>query len=124
MKIAKEFVLYQQALELKELGWNEPFFAWFKNGELTTNFYDLYPKERGDRYEIVKAPLCQQAFRFFRKEYGVKVISIGGDDYKKYSYLIYLKDYTQVSGGGEDTYEEAKIACLNKLIEIVKNKQS
>jgi hypothetical protein len=118
----KEFVSHQQALELKELGFNERCFGWYCNGKLTTNFDDLYHKVRGDSYEMVKAPLCQQAFRFFRKKLVVKIISIGGDDYKKYSYLLYLNDYTQVSGEGGNTYEEAELACLNKLIEITKNK--
>jgi hypothetical protein len=76
------------------------------------------------KLNIVSAPTFSQAFRFFRENYGVKVICVGGDDSQKYNYLIHLKDNTQVFGEKKDIPEEAELACLNKLIEIVKNKQS
>jgi hypothetical protein len=105
----KEFIPYEQALELEELGFYQYCFS-FK----TSWDFD-------DNLEIdVPLPLYQQAFRWFREKYEVKVISIGGDKNKKFSYLLHLKDNSQVVGEKYNTYEEAELACLIKLIEIVK----
>jgi hypothetical protein len=68
----KEFVPYKQALALKELGFDEPCFGWFKNNEFTTSFNDLYPKERGERFEIIKAPTFSQAFRWLYQELDIE----------------------------------------------------
>jgi hypothetical protein len=123
----KEFVPYEQALQLKELGFDEPCFAVYIDKTLIIEDDWLYSTNQDTFIESSNftAPLYQQAFRFFRENYGVKVISVGGDDSQKYSYLIHLKDNTQVFGPFEkkDTYEEAELACLDKLIEIAKQKQ-
>ena len=72
----KEFIPYEQALELKKLGFDEPCFYPF------TNFSDLewskvdscyadFKNWNDKRYGVVSAPLYQQAFRFFREKYGL-----------------------------------------------------
>ena len=64
----KEFVPYEQALELKELGFDEPCFG----------YYNVDPQFKTPPFNMVKpfknewclpAPLYQQAFRFFREKY-------------------------------------------------------
>ena len=117
----KEFVPYEQAFELKKLGFDEPCFGWYSGME-GNPFRQGYCETYSGIENCVKSPLYQQVFRWFREKYGVKVISIGGDDSKKYNYLIHLKDDTQVFGEKKDTYEEAELECLKKLIELVKNK--
>jgi hypothetical protein len=116
----KEFVPYQQSLQLKELGFDEPCFTWYWDDIGMYSGLEFGNHNQNSNY--VSAPLFQQAFRFFRENYGVKVISVGGDDSQKYNYLIHLKDNTQVFGEKKDIPEEAELSCLNKLIEIVKNK--
>jgi hypothetical protein len=130
----KEFVPYKQALELKNLGFDESCLAWYNTkgvllSDLTIGYESTdftYRRSNMDSFNDTDptciAPLYQQAFRFFRENYGVKVISVGGDDSQKYNYLIHLKDNTQVFGEKKDIPEEAELACLDKLIEIVKNK--
>jgi hypothetical protein len=118
----KEFNPYEQALALKELGFDEPCFGWYTlegDGAKPIFVFEYCLKQD---IGLCLAPTFSQAFRFFRKNYGVKVISVGGDDSERYNYLIHLKDNTQVFGEKKDTYEEAELSCLNKLIEIVKNK--
>jgi len=116
----KEFIPYEQALALKELGFDEPCFTYyFSNGILSDT-----PRESGDDINC-SAPLYQQAFRWFREKYNYDIVVSGSYNLgKKYYYRIetpptigfqfFYKDYT--------TYEEAELACLNKLIEIIKNK--
>jgi hypothetical protein len=111
----KEFIPYEQALALKELGFEEPCLA----------YYDYYSK--GVPLNIYEsddgcgqpAPLYQQAFRWFRnnhcfynqihKGYGWEGIirnSVNGD--------------IEWNDGTYNSPEEAELACLIKLIEIVK----
>jgi hypothetical protein len=101
--MTKEFVPYEQALALQELGFNEPCFKYKDN----TNFRPLY----------------QQAFRWFREKHNLKsyiapVEYLDGNE-DTYHWCI----YNHFNSGNEQlTYEEGELACLKKLIEIVKNK--
>jgi len=119
----KEFIPYELALELKELGFDESCLGWFKNNELTTSFNDLYtnPKERGKRFEIIKAILYQQAFRWFREKYNLK-FHIREDNWNNWCsvYILISDEHERV--GDYLTYEEAELECLKKLIQIIKNK--
>ena len=124
----KEFIPYEQAVALKELGFDEPCFGWFRNNKLTTSFNCLYPKERGERFEIIKAPLYQQAFCWFREKYRLyHVINMFGDwDKPQYGYIVSGKTMDNPAHmwhyENKGSYEEAELACLKKLIEIIKTK--
>jgi hypothetical protein len=124
----KEFVNYIEALSLKELGFNEPCFA----------YYNIDPYLKSPAFNLVKpfdhewclpAPLYQQAFRWFREKYDLQYNIIWNKFYEKtpYQYEVRqtwrnetLRPYG--TSGMCKTYEEAELACLKKLIEIVKNK--
>lgn len=121
----KEFVLYEEALALKELGFDGYCFAfyWWDSHELC---YDRGILKSED-YERVSAPLYQQAFRFFRTKgidaeimrYPILNTLYG----KLYEVNITIDNDTEEIVLAEfETYEEAELACLKKLIEIVKNK--
>ena len=116
----KEFIPYEQALALKELGFDEPCFKGyteeyktlisFSNTHTNTSVKNTLPTKP------FTAPLYQQAFRWFREKYGFN-ISITNDGYialdmKKSQSYIDEADY----------YEESELECLKKLIEIVKEK--
>jgi hypothetical protein len=116
----KEFVTYEIDLELKELGFNEPCFGVYatKDGYVRKSAYD----ENGD------APTYSQAFRFFREKYELFHSIFYQDDNSgpgSFDYEI-LNKRGKSQGDDEylefDTYEEAELASLKKLIEIVKNK--
>ena len=123
----KEFVPYKLAVKLEALGFNEPCFAYYR-------IFDGYPKEytfgyfdEPKRYEsniMVFAPTFSQAFRWFRDKYNLYCgilteYSYGG---QLHAYHITGKRQGDVSIGGFNTYEEAELACLTKLIEIVEQK--
>jgi hypothetical protein len=120
--LENEFVPYQQSLELKELGFDEPCFGRFNpDGDLVVAHTGKYVISNGvDRREFFTlAPLFSQAFRFFReKGYETKV--------QKESLELYFGYYWTGAAwiiGGTGSYEEAELACLRKLIEIVKEKK-
>ena len=74
----KEFIPYEQALALKELGFDEPCFGWFRTTLLPSNFTEYFLETELSLNEeftdlinsnftgdACSAPLYQQAFRWF-----------------------------------------------------------
>ena len=108
----KEFIPYEQALELKELG----LLTYKKDND----FGLLY------KGSDIPSILYQQAFRWFREKYDLHAyvdsmrLTTGET---VYSYVIEITDGEESDDGKNwRTYEEAEIACLKKLIETAKNK--
>ena len=103
----KEFVPYEQALALKELGFDEPCMA---------------SRDMNNDEGLIQIPLKQQAFRWFRDKYGLYHY-VTTHDSTDFEWYIYDKDQNDFEDDTtQNTYEEAELACLIKLIEIVKNK--
>ena len=125
----KEFIPYEQALELKELGFDEPCYAYYEYD--TKLVYTSIVSQNTNSFWvlacIISAPLYQQAFRWFREKHGLYGIYTMGDDWNNYYWQVWRNDcmtktYLCSSDYVYETYEEAEIDCLLKLIEIVKNK--
>jgi hypothetical protein len=117
----KEFIPYEQALQLKELGFNEPCFGYW-------NIDPYLPKPT---FNLVKpfehewclpAPLYQQAFRWFREKHNLIGLVDGGYDNSKniFTYVIWNDFRDDIFDDYYSTYEEAELACLKKLIELIK----
>jgi hypothetical protein len=118
----KEFVTYEQALALKELGFDEPCIGWYNPQvnykKVTTDKYWAFHLT-GEWENFKSAPLYQQAFRWFREKYRLYPIIdsfVGVKGVVKFFYKLPMYDETF------NTYEEAESACLDVLIEICKNK--
>ena len=122
-----EFIPYEQALALKELGFDEPCLAHYNSRESYNLKIEMHSYLSHDKFYI-SAPLYQQCFKWFREKYDLVCIMTFDDDVKgkwfgnlyghyethgKYDF-----GYTQLF----KTYEEAELECLKKLIEIVKSK--
>jgi hypothetical protein len=123
-----EFVPYDIALAMKELGFDEPCLSMYMDKKLTIiqrtkeeleNMMNTpISKLRGT--ELLLAPLYQQAFRWFREEHNTEVIIIpkfgdngyGAECFKNGALL-------PVELLSKHNYREAQDACLRKLIEIV-----
>jgi len=117
----KEFVPNEQALALRELGFDEPCFGYYGSHQIyfwtvkTAGHYD-------NDNNALPAPLYQQAFRFFREKHGFY-----NQIHKGYGWEGIIRN--SVNGdiewhdGTYNSPEEAELACLIKLIEIVKQKQ-
>ena len=127
MKTEKEFIKYKQALILKELGFDEPCIGWYNPQvnykEVTTDKYWAFHLT-GEWENFKPAPLYQQAFRWFREKYKLHS-TITSRSQESWQWHITKPGESLGKLYNEDfyTYEEAEQACLDKLIEIVKNKQ-
>jgi hypothetical protein len=116
----KDFIPYQEALELKQLGFDEECFR-FKNN--ISNVYEEKGWFNWNQSELfVSIPLYQQAFRFFREKYELFFWIEKFHKNETYIFQIPPANFTKIQGH-YTTYEEAELACLRKLIEIVKQKQ-
>jgi len=124
-----EFIPYEEALALKELGFDEECFGCYtKDKELSLDYSDN--KGEGHYFQDCSAPLYQQAFRWFRDEFQLikqDYMFSQVEDY--YAFIIYssingniydccYNDKEEISGFGFKLYEEAELACLRKLIEF------
>jgi len=133
----KEFVPYELALRLKELGFNEPCFGrwWFRADMHKLNEEELEIL-RSNYFELpehyILAPLFQQAFRWFREKHSLQHEVYYLDDLIKNGYKItdaltnteltefqYKDNYFELRGY---EFEEAELDCLKKLIEIIESK--
>ena len=124
----KEFIPYEQALALKELGFDEPCFAWYVSKE---HGLELGSVLKSDLIkEGLLAPTYSQAFRWFREKYSL-TSEVSIEQYrrktdKKWMFSItYLNEDAMYEHSKTtfDTYEEAELECLKKLIEIVKEQK-
>ena len=120
-----EFIPYEQALELKELGFDEECLDCYNH---KGNLWGMRLSQQSTVDGACLAPLYQQAFRWFRdKKLSDGSVSRHGEADGGYSYRwdivheygVYEERHFKK---GYKTYEEAELACLKKLIEIVKNK--
>ena len=120
------FVPYEQALELKELGFDEPCFIHYYKGDLMESIFGQFRNSYFNLDEQVSVPLYQQAFRWFREKYGLRIsnylfVNMSGGISEGFTIFKYSKD--TICRVESLTYEEAELACLIKLIEIVKTNQ-
>lgn len=132
--MTKEFIPYEQALALKSLGFDEPCFGWYDSECQETLNYDHTHNSCGWLLgNHCTAPTYSQAFRFFREKHGLFIsfarfrnsVLIDMPDTFSKVYEIWIQDENEDESiwvGGFDTYEEAELATLNKLIQIIKNK--
>jgi hypothetical protein len=120
----KEFVTYEQALALKELGFDKEicFGRWTTrpdgSGFLDTTKHSIY-QGRDDLNRQCLAPLFQQAFRWFREKYDLYSYIEGA--YPWFRFYINSEN-DRYEGYKHLLFEEAELECLKKLIEIVKEK--
>lgn len=125
----KEFISYEQALALKELGFDEPCLSCYDEEKIFE--YDAIPNNQNLLQGFVSAPLYQQAFRWLKKEYGlvhdIKPVWVSRPIKEKYEYTIYFhsktgRSYVTGSGSSEsiDEYGETEIVCLEEIIKEAK----
>jgi hypothetical protein len=135
----KEFIPYEEALALKELGFEEGCLGYYYGEEFIAcnSSGEFIPYKKQTDNNSALAPLYQQAFTWFREELGLigkvdlELEYKGKKKGKKvfertgfWSYSIIKLDEKYPEALGFDlkdkaSFEEAELACLRKLIEIV-----
>jgi hypothetical protein len=120
----KEFIPYEQALALKELGFDEPCLMYFDKDKQLMYCPHWFNNSSLIENEInTSAPTWQSAFRWFREKYNIvgNVKNLNTHTTKHKFYAEIVEPITVSSYSIYDTYEEAELECLKKLIEIIKN---
>jgi hypothetical protein len=112
----KEFIPYEQALELKELGFKEECSAHYLDNDDLELKWKIYRNLSFNTNNCLQAPLYQQSFRFFREKYGVHMYPTKFDETK------WWIEWGTWTSKVFNTFEEAELECLKKLIELSKNK--
>jgi len=121
-KMEEHFVNYNQALTLKELGFDEPCLGgWDKPGD-----WWWHP----DSDITIDGPLKSQVFKWFRKVHKIHgsygTTSDSREEINGYCISNFIdgnRNYLHINWE-VGTYEEAESACIDKLIELIKEKKS
>jgi len=136
----KEFIPYEQALDLESIGFDtRPNFSCYYGNQTS-----LYNKEGRHTMYInygvmgsgldegyIYAPTFSQAFRFFRERcelyHNINPLTFQiSEEEPIHEIRGYTCEVKWINNcytiGRYNTYEEAELVCLKKLIDIVKNK--
>jgi len=126
--LESEFLPYLLALRMKALGYKEPCLAWYVS--------EKYGLELGEVKfdDLIKdgllAPTYHSTFKWFRDKHGIEgfvhkaiegtyyfvIKRVGNNESNMY-------EFTKTIPKQFDTYEEAEVVALKKLIKIVEQKQ-
>jgi hypothetical protein len=127
----KEFAPYELAVKLKQLGFDEPCFGYHYtlNGK-DWKFADNHKYHEiddqlviGSKFTLL-APTFSQAFRWFREEHDLHYQLVPFfSDKESHAVDYYLAIAQHKPPIQVKTFEEAELAALDKLIEIVELKQ-
>ncbi|MFY8160483.1 MAG: hypothetical protein ACOVNU_04075 [Candidatus Kapaibacteriota bacterium] len=132
MNLENDFTPPKQALALNNVGFDEPCFKYIYVGDTANNvnqYLEVEPS-KAKNYNAddlcISQPTFSHAFRWFREKHGIhSIIEITIDD-KWYFSIFNLNEKRNAEIETIefyfDKYEQAELACLKKLIEIVKNK--
>jgi hypothetical protein len=132
----KEFVPYDKALRMKALGFDEPCFGKYLSSIQSDwkEFELILEMGMNEEFEdnrniylleqACSAPTFSQAFRWFREKYLINSWIINAEDnnnafkpfFRGNNIDEHLVDFY-------NTYEEAELACLDKLIDMLTNKR-
>ena len=130
----KEFISYDEAMNLRAIGFDIPCISYYYIIGAPDEPYPpvLYLNEADELPidynnfgcgDIVSAPTFSQCFRWFREKHKLHstITSISQESWQWHITKpgeslgkLYDEDFY--------TYEEAELACLNKLIELIKTK--
>ena len=117
----KEFVTYEIALALKELGFDEPCLAYFEDKELMHGMLNNLGKRR-----YLVSPLWQQVIDWFRIKYNwLIVVDVANSN----EYYAAIREYDEIGAIISkipykiySIYEEAREQAILKAIKLIKNK--
>lgn len=136
-KLRKLFVLYEEAVALKELGFDENCFGFFreycdKQLLMMPSQLPKYEEKHLVKYiengTLLPAPTYQQAFTFFEEKFSLHFeILLDRTTTPKYCFEIYkyehFGNYTKIPNPDFSLYgtkQQAELECLKQLIKTAK----
>ena len=126
---AVDFVPYELALELKQLGFDEPCFASIDQTDFIHIKGTEYPIRGAMIYDTIDCPTYSQAFRWFRDKHQLihHMYWVYKKMYDGVDWIFHIKGINMINNNVVphdetrfETYEEAELECLKKLIKIIK----
>jgi hypothetical protein len=138
--LEKDFTLHPEALELNQLGFDEPCIAWYaenKGLQIAPDTFKKWTSKPCNNSNIITvfnsdcitAPTYSQAFRWFREKHQLihHVSWVYKKTYDGVDWFFEIKGINMANNNvipheetRFETYEEAELGCLKKLIGIVK----
>ena len=131
--IEKEFIPYEEALALKELGFNKPCLASYYHAGKRL---DICEYINHGEYTVL-APTFSQAFRWIREKYWYTALILCDSfqivmqlstsrtrDSRTWEWKPIYVTQTYHKEEGLKSYDESELACLKQLIEIAKEKNN
>ena len=133
----KQFVTYEIALKLKELGFDKPCFGFFDGSRNNKLWYEM--PNKGINYiptYAILAPLWQQVIDWLANTHKIFIeIRFADKTLTVYEFCVYktfeelVKNTTERIGLGDDrkvytTYSEVREKAILKAIELCQNKKS
>jgi hypothetical protein len=127
----KEFVPYEEALALKELGFDEPCFGYYTEDKIwrpASYSFEGTEYPFNSIWPYPTSPTYSQAFKFFREKHDLDYNIYPHTEQFKRSYLANIFVGTEVKRIVTEnrvsirfySKEEAELECLRKLIQITK----
>ena len=123
--IQEYFCNYEQSKALKELGFDGECISWFEMYEfnISSKLYNYNDISVG----VISAPLKSQAFEFFREKYNlngqIAFCEYGIKTENGWRYTLDNPTKKQFWSNKFNDYKEAESACIDELIELVKNEK-
>lgn len=117
-KLKDQFVTYEIALQLKELGFNEPCFGWcFSDGS-----GDIKIEAINNQTEVnILMPLWQQAIDWLRDEKGAYISFEPGSEYLPMYKISFGFIHTS---NWDNSWKEVKEGAILKVINIIKERNN
>ena len=139
--LEKDYTLHPEALELNQLGFDEPCIAWYaenKGLQIAPDTFKKWTSKPCNNSNIITvfnsdcitAPTYSQAFRWFREKHQLihHVSWVYKKTYDGVDWFFEIKGINMANNNvipheetRFETYEEAELGCLKKLIGIVKS---
>lgn len=118
----KEFVTFEIAKKLRNLGYNIPFFFFYRTDDkllhhaMVSNSL-VYRKEIDD--EVIIAPTISQVLEWLRgKDIMVEILPVLCDDGTwSFSFRVQTKEFYDRSMKDYISYESAALACIKHILD-------
>jgi len=137
------FVTYEQALALKQIGFDEPCLAYYScsffmdtEDSPTFKMWEILSTLKENKNSFIfflkndcTAPIKQQVFKWGREKHNLhhKIMSHGDWDNLQYQYIISGTNIPESCHMyffvDANSYEQAESACIDEIIKIIQNKK-